>query len=235
MSQSPQLGYNHNIPHRGRLYHVQTEDSGLKKAHIFTHSFYDGTIIASNKVTYDPNESVEDLDAYIVGLMQESHKAMIRRLRKGEFDAKIEQYIGPHPDADQAPTAEPAPEPTRQAPDERPERRAPPAPRDVPQVGPPLKPGSPSPAIDPSVSHPVFATAEVQKHVAAQATQSSAPPRRGPSRVKRRTLGGIGGAGVKPGTEQSEAVARRDVIIGKFASAHQAELDEEILALLREG
>ena len=25
---SAQLGYNHNIPHRGRLYHVQTEDSG---------------------------------------------------------------------------------------------------------------------------------------------------------------------------------------------------------------
>jgi len=235
MSQSPQLGYNHNIPHRGRLYHVQTEDSGLKKAHIFTHSFYDGTIIASNKVTYDPSAEVEDLDAHIIGLMQESHKAMIRRLRKGEFDEKIEQYIGPHPEGDQTAAAEAAPAPVQQAPDERPERRAPPAPRDVPQVGAPLKPGSPSPALDPSVSHPIFATAEAQQHVAAQATQTGAPPRRGPSRVKRRTLGGIGGSGVKPGTEASEAIVRRDVIIGKFASAHQAELDEEILALLREG
>jgi len=235
MSQSPQLGYNHNIPHRGRLYHVQTEDSGLKKAHIFTHSFYDGTIIASNKVTYDPSADVEDLDAHIIGLMQDSHKAMIRRLRKGEFDAKIEQYIGPHPDGENTTAAEAAPEPVQQAPDERPERRSPPSPREVPQIGPPLTPGSPSPAVDPSVSHPVFATAEVQKHVADQSMRTGAPPRRGPSRVKRRTLGGIGGSGVKPGTEASEAIVRRDVIIGKFASAHQAELDEEILALLREG
>lgn len=235
MSQSPQLGYNHNIPHRGRLYHVQTEDSGLKKPHIFTHSFYDGTIIASNKVTYDPAADVKDLNAHIIGLMQDSHKAMIRRLRKGEFDAKIEQYIGPHPESDKTAAAEAAPEPVQQIPDERPERRAPPSPRDVPQIGPPLTPGSPSPAVDPTISHPVFATAEVQKHVAAQATQPAAPPRRGPSRVKRRTLGGIGGSGVKPGTEASEAIVRRDVIIGKFASAHQAELDEEILALLREG
>ena len=52
MPQSPQLGYNHNIPHRGRLYHVQTEDSGVEKAHIFTHVFYDGTIISSKKVEY---------------------------------------------------------------------------------------------------------------------------------------------------------------------------------------
>jgi hypothetical protein len=54
-NQSPQLGYNHNIPHRGRLYHVQTEDSGISRAHIFTHVFYDGTIVASNKVDYGPS------------------------------------------------------------------------------------------------------------------------------------------------------------------------------------
>ena len=139
MSQSPQLGYNHNIPHRGRLYHVQTEDSGLKKAHIFTHCFYDGTIIASNKVDYDPEAQVDDLDAHIIGLMQESHKAMIRRLRKSEFDEKIERYIGPHPEDDK-PAPEPAPPPPSQLADARPERRAPPQPRDVEPVGPPLTP-----------------------------------------------------------------------------------------------
>jgi hypothetical protein len=53
--QSPQLGYNHNIPHRGRLYHVQTEDSGVARAHIFTHVFYDGTIVASNRSTTSPS------------------------------------------------------------------------------------------------------------------------------------------------------------------------------------
>ena len=36
---------------------------------------------------------------------------------------------------------------------------------------------------------------------------------------------------MKAGTAITE---RRDIIVGKFASEHQAELDEEILALLRE-
>jgi len=98
MPKSPQVGYNHNIPHRGRLYHVQTEDSGLKKAHIFTHVFFDGTIVASNKVDYESRLEAADLEKNIILLMQGSHKTMIRRLRKGEFDEKIEKYIGVHPD-----------------------------------------------------------------------------------------------------------------------------------------
>jgi hypothetical protein len=46
-------------------------------------------------------------------------------------------------------------------------------------------------------------------------------------------VGGIGGQGVKAGTPVPIA-ERRDVIVGKFASEHQAKLDEEILALLRD-
>lgn len=98
MPPSPQLGYNHNIPHRGRLYHVQTEDSGAEKAHIFTHIFYDGTIVGSKKVQYDPKAEVREFDAYVIELMQQSHKSMIRELRRGSFDDKILAYIGPHPD-----------------------------------------------------------------------------------------------------------------------------------------
>ena len=108
-NQSPQLGYNHNIPHRGRLYHVQTEDSGLQKAHIFTHVFFDGTIISTNKVDYKDKLESENLDAVIIGLMQDSHKSMIRQLRSGSFDDKIVKFIGPHAEASNK--AEPAPQP----------------------------------------------------------------------------------------------------------------------------
>lgn len=227
MSQSPQLGYNHNIPHRGRLYHVQTEDSGLAKAHIFTHVFFDGTIIASNKVTYDPNATVENLDQHIIGLMQESHKAMIRQLRRGSFDEKIVQYIGPHPE--EAAGAAPAEAPAADS-AQRPERRPPPEPRDVVPQGPPLTPGRAGPTLDPTLTHPVYASAEAQAQVAS-ASQSGARPSAGPRRVQRRVIGGIGGKGVQVGTPIAE---RRDIIVGKFASEHQAALDDEILALLRE-
>ena len=239
MSRSPQLGYNHNIPHRGRLYHVQTEDSGVSKAHIFTHVFYDGTIIASNKVEYDPEADVGDLDRHIVGLMQESHKAMIRQLRRGSFDEKIIQYIGEHPEAPKeaaGKAAAPAADARPDEPDERPERRPAPEPREVERQGPPLSPGSPGPTVDPTLTHPAFSSREAQAQVAASATgEGPKRPSRGPGRVRRRAIGGIGGRGVAAdGARKRQISERRDIIVGKFASEHQAQLDEEILTLLRE-
>ncbi len=234
MSRSPQLGYNHNIPHRGRLYHVQTEDSGVSKAHIFTHVFYDGTIIASNKVEYDPEAEVEDLDQHIIGLMQESHKAMIRQLRRGVFDEKIVTYIGEHPEGPKDGGAAAA----KEAPveDKRPERRPAPEPREVERQGPPLTPGHPGPTVDPTLTHPAFSSREAQAQVAASASGNGPQrPSRGPSRVRRRAVGGIGGRGVAADQANKAKISeRRDVIVGKFASEHQAQLDEEILALLRE-
>lgn len=231
---SPQLGYNHNIPHRGRLYHVQTEDSGLQKAHIFTHVFFDGTIIASNKVLYNDkleDSSIDNLDETIIGLMQESHKTMIRALRKGKFDEKIIRYIGPHPDGGAKAEAKKAPKPEAK---KRPERRPPPPPREVAEQGPPLRHGPKGSTVNPSLSHPVFASAEARAQVTASAAgQGSSRPSRGPNRMRRRAVGGIGGRGVA--ADGSVPIAqRRDVIVGKFASEHQAQLDEEILALLRE-
>jgi hypothetical protein len=227
-AQSPQLGYNHNIPHRGRLYHVQTEDSGIDKAHIFTHVFYDGTIIASRKTEYRDRLNEPELSPLVIGLMQDSHKSIIRSLRNGEFDEKIEKTIGQHPVEDNRELAElPADNAVQ-----RPERREPPEPRDVEPQGPPLTPGRPGPTVDPGLTHPVFAAAEARAQVAAAAAgHGQSRPSPGPSRVKRRAVGGIGGAGVKVGTPITQ---RRDIIVGKFASEHQAQLDEEILALLRD-
>ncbi len=236
MSRSPQLGYNHNIPHRGRLYHVQTEDSGVNKAHIFTHVFYDGTIIASNKVEYDPEAPVEDLDQYIVGLMQESHKSMIRQLRRGAYDQKIVQYIGEHPEAAKDEAGAPAAAAPAEVDDKRPERRPPAEPREVERQGPPLMPDAPGPTVDPTLTHPAFSSSEAQAQVAASASGSGPKrPSRGPSRVKRRVIGGIGGRGVAADQAAKAKISeRRDIVVGKFASEHQAQLDEEILSLLRE-
>ena len=233
-SHSPQLGYNHNIPHRGRLYHVQTEDSGVDKAHIFTHIFYDGTIISSRKVDYqdkvEPGVDVSDLGPIIIGLMQDSHKTMIKSLRHGDFDEKIVAVIGEHPVADNSAPFEPAAAESS----ERPERRPVPEPRDVESQGPPLSPGKPGPTVDPSLSHPVYASSEARAQVRASAAgHGPQRPSRGPGRIRRRAIGGIGGPGVKAGTPVP-INERRDIIVGKFASEHQAQLDEDILSLLRD-
>ena len=91
---SPILGYNHNVRHRGLLFHVQTEDSGVDNPHIFTHLFHSGVIISTRKLQYDRGSAEEVVKA----LMQAQHKASLRELKAGTFDEKISSYLGEHPD-----------------------------------------------------------------------------------------------------------------------------------------
>jgi predicted regulator of Ras-like GTPase activity (Roadblock/LC7/MglB family) len=84
------IGYNHDLPHGGHIYHVQTEDSGRAKGHIFTHVFRSGIIVATNKVDYDRMESI----VRIVELARDSHKLMMRRLVRGDLDGEIARAAG---------------------------------------------------------------------------------------------------------------------------------------------
>lgn len=86
---SPILGYNHNVKYRGLIFHVQTEDSGLLSPHLFTHLFYGGVIISTRKLVYDAG-SAEDA---IKGLMQSQHKIVLKDLKSGKFDDKIDIYL----------------------------------------------------------------------------------------------------------------------------------------------
>ncbi len=84
---SPLLGYNTNVRHKGKLYHIQTEDSGVNHPHIITHLFADGgRIIASKKTSYAQAIGVEDRKSAVKKMMQEQHKAMFIALRDGVYD-----------------------------------------------------------------------------------------------------------------------------------------------------
>lgn len=84
---SPLLGYNTNVRHKGKLYHIQTEDSGVDKPHIITHLFADGgRIIASKKTDYSDQVSADNLAVLVKAKMQEQHKAMFIALRDGIYD-----------------------------------------------------------------------------------------------------------------------------------------------------
>ena len=49
----PLLGFNNNVRHRGRIFHIQTEDSGVKSERIVTHLFADGgRIIKTARTEY---------------------------------------------------------------------------------------------------------------------------------------------------------------------------------------
>ena len=69
---SPQLGFNNNVRHKGRVFHIQTEDSGVKRPHIITHLFMDGgRILKSNKTSYAEFLDEAELAKKIRSLMQE--------------------------------------------------------------------------------------------------------------------------------------------------------------------
>ena len=90
---SPILGYNHNVRYRGLVFHVQTEDSGVLSPHLFTHLFFTGVIISTRKLVYDSGSGEESIKS----LMQAQHKAVLKDLRRGVFDDKIDEYLGGTP------------------------------------------------------------------------------------------------------------------------------------------
>jgi hypothetical protein len=84
---APLLGYNTNVRHKGRLYHIQTEDSGVGHPHIITHLFADGgRIVGSKKTSYAEHLNAEGLQDTVKKLMQAQHKAMFIALRDGHYD-----------------------------------------------------------------------------------------------------------------------------------------------------
>ena len=89
-----QSGFNTNYRHRGVLFHVQTEDSGLSNPHVITHLFYGGNIIASVKKDYRDKVESDDLENEVRILMEDQHKSMLKQLSRGEHDEAIAERLG---------------------------------------------------------------------------------------------------------------------------------------------
>jgi predicted regulator of Ras-like GTPase activity (Roadblock/LC7/MglB family) len=82
------FGYNHNLKHKGEIFHVQTEDSGVTNPHIVTLLYRGGAVISSKKTSYSDILKMDNLPAVLKELMKEQHIEKMRRLKSGEFDEK---------------------------------------------------------------------------------------------------------------------------------------------------
>lgn len=109
------LGFNHNVRYKDEVFHIQTEDSGVKNPHIITLLYRGGVIISSQKTNYADRLGEENLPRVVEGLMKEQHKEMLRRLKSGEFDSRafsVATTAGAAAAVPAPPAApEPAPEP----------------------------------------------------------------------------------------------------------------------------
>ncbi|MET0795421.1 MAG: hypothetical protein ABW061_28135 [Polyangiaceae bacterium] len=91
----PLLGFNNNVRHRGRIFHIQTEDSGVKNPRIVTHLFADGgRIIKTTRTEYAEHVERPDVQAFVRSLMKEQHKNMFTALRLGDLDVMLENVCG---------------------------------------------------------------------------------------------------------------------------------------------
>jgi hypothetical protein len=93
----PLLGFNNNVQHNGRVFHIQTEDSGIKYCRVVTHLFADGgRILQTCRTDYTQQVGRPDLIELIRQLMKDQHRIMFSALRKGEFDEVIRNtFKGP--------------------------------------------------------------------------------------------------------------------------------------------
>jgi hypothetical protein len=93
---SPLLGYNNNVRHKGKVFHIQTEDSGVKYGHIITHLFMDGgRILKSVKTSYAEYVGTDRMSEVVREMMKQQHKAMFIALRDGKFDTIIDGAADP--------------------------------------------------------------------------------------------------------------------------------------------
>ena len=108
---SPLLGFNNNVRHKGRVFHIQTEDSGVRHPHVITHLFADGgRILKSTKTSYTEHLGQTSMAETVRAMMQEQHKAMFIALRDGQFDHLFEDVGGSRTSANpQLPKVPPPP------------------------------------------------------------------------------------------------------------------------------
>lgn len=88
-------GFNTNVKYKDEVFHIQTEDSGLRNPVITTLLYRGGVILASKKTSYReliPEDTISIsslLREKIKQLMTEQHRSMISDLLSGRFDEVI--------------------------------------------------------------------------------------------------------------------------------------------------
>lgn len=81
-------GYNTDVRHGNRVFHVQTEDKGLANPKIETLIYVGGEILDSYRSSYEEMvaEGVHVEETTIQSRMDEQHKAIIRDIKNGKYD-----------------------------------------------------------------------------------------------------------------------------------------------------
>jgi hypothetical protein len=80
-------GYNTDVRHGNRIFHVQTEDKGVSNPRIETLIYVGGEILDSYRSSYEDLLAMPPLaESVIQSRMDEQHRAIIRDIKNGKYD-----------------------------------------------------------------------------------------------------------------------------------------------------
>jgi hypothetical protein len=87
-------GFNTDVEHEGRVYHVQTEDKGTDNPVIETLVYRGGEILAARRSTYADLKAAGWDEAVIAGRIEEQHNQVIADVRAGRFEPRRSRVFG---------------------------------------------------------------------------------------------------------------------------------------------
>jgi hypothetical protein len=92
-------GFNTDIKHNEKVYHIQTEDKGLQNPYIESLVYVGGEILASKKTSYAEQAKSGIDEKWIGSLMEQQHRTMIAAIKRGRLDspADITKSSTPRP------------------------------------------------------------------------------------------------------------------------------------------
>ena len=91
-------GFNTDIKHNEKVYHIQTEDKGLQNPYIESLVYVGGEILASKKTSYAEQVKTGVDEKWIGSLMEQQHRTMIAAIKRGRFDGPADPTkTGPRP------------------------------------------------------------------------------------------------------------------------------------------
>jgi hypothetical protein len=109
-------GFNTDIKHNDKVYHIQTEDKGVGNPYIESLVYVGGEILASKKTSYAEQLKGGVDDKFIGGLMEQQHRTMIAAIKRGRFDQPADSTKAAIARVDSPTLAEPLPTPAAAGP-----------------------------------------------------------------------------------------------------------------------
>ncbi|MGK0358316.1 MAG: hypothetical protein ACI9U2_000600 [Bradymonadia bacterium] len=94
-------GLNTDVRHKGKTFHIQTEDSGPENPVLITHVFLGGTILGTQRQNYG-NET-DEID--VRDRMRTQHRTMYHALLEGRFDDAARRPLRAKPSKNSIPLA----------------------------------------------------------------------------------------------------------------------------------